>query len=284
MYSFRRSQKGFTLIEMLVVIAIIAILVAIIIPTVSGSTVRAAAATNAANLRSVEAMVKTALIEDTNLYSDLVDAGQTIDRPEDWIIDGLFGSGSTDFLNQQLATVTAANGSITFSNGKTLSGLPTAKQMSCGGYTVAEGTPVSLYFTENNVVAFYGKLSVANFADIAEDGIFDAGAHICTDVTSEDGGIRADGICDICGSVMGSQGSTSSKPHDCKDEKFEQSGYSGLVGGVLNFFMQYGFSKDGICDEAGCNTVVPHTYNETTFFGSTFCRICGNNADHQCHK
>lgn len=284
MYRFRHSRRGFTLIEMLVVIAIIAILVAIIIPAVGASTVRAAAAANAANLRSVEAMVKIAQVEDNSMYDALVEAGHTIVSPEDWIVDGLFGSGSADFLNQQLTTITASNGTITFPNGKILSDLPGAKKMSCGGYTVAEGTPVSLYFTENNVVAFYGKLSVANFADIAEDGRFDAGAHICTDVTSEDGGIRADGICDICGSVMGSQGSTSSKPHDCKDEKFEQSGYSGLVGGVLDFFMQFGFSKDGICDEAGCNTVVPHTYNETTFFGSTFCRICGNNADHQCHK
>ena len=49
----KKNRKGFTLIEMLVVIAIIAILVAIIIPTVSNATLRAKAATDAANLRSV---------------------------------------------------------------------------------------------------------------------------------------------------------------------------------------------------------------------------------------
>ena len=48
----RFNKKGFTLIEMLVVIAIIAILVAIIVPLVSTATTKAAAATNAANLRS----------------------------------------------------------------------------------------------------------------------------------------------------------------------------------------------------------------------------------------
>lgn len=48
-----RNKKGFTLIEMLVVIAIIAVLVSIIIPTVSASTTKAKAATDAANLRSV---------------------------------------------------------------------------------------------------------------------------------------------------------------------------------------------------------------------------------------
>lgn len=46
-------KKGFTLIEMLVVIAIIAVLVAVIIPTVVAATTKAKAATDAANLRSV---------------------------------------------------------------------------------------------------------------------------------------------------------------------------------------------------------------------------------------
>ena len=49
------NKKGFTLVEMLVVIAIIAILVAVIVPTVTSSTKKAKAATDAANLRSAEA-------------------------------------------------------------------------------------------------------------------------------------------------------------------------------------------------------------------------------------
>lgn len=47
-----RNKKGFTLIEMLVVIAIIAVLVSIVIPTVTSSTTKAEAAVDAANLRS----------------------------------------------------------------------------------------------------------------------------------------------------------------------------------------------------------------------------------------
>lgn len=46
-----RNKKGFTLIEMLVVIAIIAILVAIIVPVVTNATKKANAATDASNLR-----------------------------------------------------------------------------------------------------------------------------------------------------------------------------------------------------------------------------------------
>ena len=49
------NKKGFTLIEMLVVIAIIAILVAIIVPTVASSTMKAKGAADAANFRSLQA-------------------------------------------------------------------------------------------------------------------------------------------------------------------------------------------------------------------------------------
>ena len=48
-----RSKKGFTLIEMLVVIAVVAILVAIIVPVAGQSVKRAKAATDAANMRII---------------------------------------------------------------------------------------------------------------------------------------------------------------------------------------------------------------------------------------
>jgi prepilin-type N-terminal cleavage/methylation domain-containing protein len=53
----KMNKKGFTLIEMLAVIAIIAVLVAIIVPAVGSSTMKANAATNAANLRSAAASI-----------------------------------------------------------------------------------------------------------------------------------------------------------------------------------------------------------------------------------
>ena len=51
----KMNKKGFTLIEMLVVIAIIAILVAIVIPTVTNATEKAKQATDLANIRSLVA-------------------------------------------------------------------------------------------------------------------------------------------------------------------------------------------------------------------------------------
>ena len=53
----KMNKKGFTLIEMLVVIAIIAILVAIVIPVVGNSTEKAKEAKDAANIRSAIATV-----------------------------------------------------------------------------------------------------------------------------------------------------------------------------------------------------------------------------------
>ena len=59
------NKKGFTLIEMLVVIAIIAILVAIVIPVVGNSTEKAKEAKDAANIRSAIAEVTTAALSGT---------------------------------------------------------------------------------------------------------------------------------------------------------------------------------------------------------------------------
>ena len=61
----KMNKKGFTLIEMLVVIAIIAILVAIVIPVVGNSTEKAKEAKDAANIRAAIAEVTTSALTGT---------------------------------------------------------------------------------------------------------------------------------------------------------------------------------------------------------------------------
>ena len=73
----KMNKKGFTLIEMLVVIAIIAILVSIIIPVVSNSTAKAQAATNAANLRSVKAEIVTDMLSTGKTAQEAADAADS---------------------------------------------------------------------------------------------------------------------------------------------------------------------------------------------------------------
>lgn len=65
-----RNKKGFTLIEMLVVIAIIAVLVSIVIPTVSATTTKAKAAADAANLRSIMGQLNGLIVNSNSMNEE----------------------------------------------------------------------------------------------------------------------------------------------------------------------------------------------------------------------
>lgn len=79
MFGKKNNKKGFTLIEMLVVIAIIAVLVAIVVPLINSSTAKARAATDAANLRTIISQLNVILVSETELAADVVD---NIEAPE----------------------------------------------------------------------------------------------------------------------------------------------------------------------------------------------------------
>lgn len=60
----KRNNKGFTLVELLIVVAIIAVLVAIAIPTFGGQVERAREAADAANLRAAYAEASAKYLTD----------------------------------------------------------------------------------------------------------------------------------------------------------------------------------------------------------------------------
>ena len=60
----RKNKKGFTLAELLIVVAIIGVLVAISIPIFTSQLEKAREATDAANIRAAYAEVQTAALED----------------------------------------------------------------------------------------------------------------------------------------------------------------------------------------------------------------------------
>jgi len=73
MFKKMKNRKGFTLIEMMAVIAIVAVLVAVIVPVVGKARVKAQAAADAANLRSLSATVATRYVTITD--NDELSAG-----------------------------------------------------------------------------------------------------------------------------------------------------------------------------------------------------------------
>ena len=66
----KMNKKGFTLIEMLIVIAIIAILVAIVVPTVSTATMKSRGAADAANLRTITAEAAIEYLKDNAITTE----------------------------------------------------------------------------------------------------------------------------------------------------------------------------------------------------------------------
>lgn len=67
------TKKGFTLIEMLVVIAIIAVLVSIVVPVISDSSQKSRAATDAANLRTVLGILNVYVINGEKTVQQIID-------------------------------------------------------------------------------------------------------------------------------------------------------------------------------------------------------------------
>ena len=82
----KMNKKGFTLIEMLVVIAIIAILVAIVIPTVSNATTKAKEATDVANIRSAIAEYEIKTLTDSTAKFTF-DAATKLNYPANYKYD-----------------------------------------------------------------------------------------------------------------------------------------------------------------------------------------------------
>lgn len=72
----KKNNKGFTLAELLIVVAIIAVLVAVAIPVFSTQLERSKEATDTANVRSAYAQVVTSYLTDGAAHSMSVEARQ----------------------------------------------------------------------------------------------------------------------------------------------------------------------------------------------------------------
>ena len=128
--TLKKDNKGFTLMEMLIVVAIIAILIAIMIPVFNAQLEKSREAADAANIRSAYAQVMVGYLEgDTDATSTVTLTQQT----DGWEKDSTYADTFTKLVGEK--------GSVT--------GSPTAKG-SCtvsvdkdGNATIAFGTASS---------------------------------------------------------------------------------------------------------------------------------------------
>lgn len=136
-----KNKKGFTLMEMLIVVAIIAILIAIAIPTFASSLNKARVATDEANIRSGYASVMTAILTDDN-YN--VEVGTADDK--------------TFVLNKDGSATEAANSSGAYET----QGKPSGDTVKIAGIDVStwdkgEGVTYTYHYTSNTVEIKVGE-------------------------------------------------------------------------------------------------------------------------------
>ena len=92
-----KNSKGFTLMEMLIVVAIIAVLVAIAIPTFTTSLNKARVATDEANIRSGYASVMAEVLTNQISTEDAANKGQAVSKVYTLAVDGTIkGEGITN--------------------------------------------------------------------------------------------------------------------------------------------------------------------------------------------
>ncbi len=76
----KKNNKGFTLAELLIVVAIIAVLVAIAIPVFTSQLEKSREATDMANVRSAYAALVTGYLGENSIGTASVSAQQTVDE------------------------------------------------------------------------------------------------------------------------------------------------------------------------------------------------------------
>lgn len=107
------NKKGFTLAELLVVVAIIGVLVAVSIPIFTSQLEKAREATDIANLRAAKAVAATAYLSDENGLGSTQSGNVTLEYNAG---TGTLGTNGGDACGKGTTTEGNATGTILFAN------------------------------------------------------------------------------------------------------------------------------------------------------------------------
>lgn len=124
-----RGVKGFTLMEMLIVIAIIAVLVAIAIPILGAQLERANEATDAANIRSAYAEVTASYLGDNKAHSETVDLKS---NTTDWQSDDemeIAGVSAKDLIGKDTTAKTTVEVAVDATGKVTIGGVEVTSKL-----------------------------------------------------------------------------------------------------------------------------------------------------------
>lgn len=117
MKKFKKNNKGFSLVELIVVIAIMAVLMGVLAPTLIGNIEKSRESKDLQNIDSIRQAVVNAMATE-GVYAAVVPASGAADNVFALSANTLTGGSGTDVINAQFSQIITADTAMTSSAGK----------------------------------------------------------------------------------------------------------------------------------------------------------------------
>lgn len=104
----KNNKKGFTLVELVIVVAVMAVLVAVAIPTVGSVRTSAQNAVNDTNCRTIESMIKLGLANDSKNTD--TKATLSADKIDEYLTNAQLGISGTFYYSEAAGNCSVSEG------------------------------------------------------------------------------------------------------------------------------------------------------------------------------